>query len=151
MPRRRSVQRGGHAGFGVARAGARGHRAPMSVPTPDLPPPDLPPPDLPPIVQRLDALSRKQHSRCGRGSMVWRRWGAGPIVVLLHGGYGAWTHWIRNIEPLAASRTVIAPDMPGLGDSAMPEEPYSAESLAAVMVAGLTQLLPADATIQLVG
>lgn len=107
--------------------------------------------ELPPIVDRLDALSHKRHTRCGAGSMVWRSWGAGPILVLLHGGYGAWTHWIRNIEALADRYTVIAPDMPGLGESAMPDEPYSAESLAAVMVDGLTELLPIDATIQIVG
>jgi pimeloyl-ACP methyl ester carboxylesterase len=108
-------------------------------------------PELPPVVRRLDALSGKQHTRCGAGSMIWRSWGAGSILVLLHGGYGAWTHWIRNIEPLAERHTVIAPDMPGLGESAMPDEPYGAESLAAVMTQGLTEILPLDATIQIVG
>ena len=33
--------------------------------------------------------------------MVWRVWGAGPPLVLLHGASGSWTHWIRNVLPLA--------------------------------------------------
>ncbi|GAB7547763.1 alpha/beta fold hydrolase [Cupriavidus sp. 8B] len=49
--------------------------------------------------------------------MVWRRFGQGQPVVLLHGGHGSWLHWARNIEALAAHRTVWAPDMPGFGES----------------------------------
>jgi 2-hydroxy-6-oxonona-2,4-dienedioate hydrolase len=88
-------------------------------------------------VAALDAASRKILTPCGDGTMVWRCWGSGPPLVLLHGGYGSWTHWIRNIAPLAARRTVLAPDLPGLGESAMPPEPYKAESLAAIIAAGL--------------
>ncbi|MDB5843914.1 MAG: hydrolase-like protein, partial [Polaromonas sp.] len=53
--------------------------------------------------------------------MVWRCWGEGAPVVLLHGGSGSWTHWIRNIPTLVAcSRQVWAPDLPGFADSASP-------------------------------
>jgi 2-hydroxy-6-oxonona-2,4-dienedioate hydrolase len=92
-------------------------------------------------VAALDRASRKILTPCGDGSMVWRRWGSGPPVVLLHGGYGSWTHWIRNIDALAARRMVIAPDLPGLGESAMVPEPYTAESLAAIVAAGLETVL----------
>jgi pimeloyl-ACP methyl ester carboxylesterase len=48
----------------------------------------------------------------------WRVWGAGTPLVLIHGGHGAWTHWIRNIEALARHFRVIVPDLAGFGDSA---------------------------------
>jgi pimeloyl-ACP methyl ester carboxylesterase len=43
--------------------------------------------------------------------------GSGPPLVLIHGGMGSWTHWIRNIPALRERYTVYAPDMPGHGDS----------------------------------
>ena len=52
--------------------------------------------------------------------MVWRVWGQGPALVLGHGGQGAWSHWVRNIDVLALSYTVIVPDLPGHGETAMP-------------------------------
>lgn len=45
------------------------------------------------------------------------RVGAGPTLLLLHGGTGSWTHWVRNIEPLARHCTVVVPDLPGMGES----------------------------------
>src|SRR5271165_231046 len=83
--------------------------------------------------------------------MVWRVWGAGPPVVMLHGGYGSWTHWIRNIPTLAETYTVIAPDLPGLGDSALPPEPYSAESLARILAEGLDRVVASSVAVRLVG
>ena len=54
--------------------------------------------------------------------MVWRAWGDGEPLLLLHGGAGSWNHWVRNIAPLVrAGRTVWVPDMPGFGDSARPD------------------------------
>ncbi|MGT2492391.1 alpha/beta fold hydrolase [Cupriavidus basilensis] len=35
--------------------------------------------------------------------VVWRRFGEGRPVILLHGGHGSWLHWVRNIEALAAA------------------------------------------------
>jgi 2-hydroxy-6-oxonona-2,4-dienedioate hydrolase len=43
--------------------------------------------------------------------------GAGPVLVLLHGGHGSWTHWARNIDALARHFRVIAFDLPGYGAS----------------------------------
>jgi pimeloyl-ACP methyl ester carboxylesterase len=61
--------------------------------------------------------------------------------VLLHGGHGSWTHWIRNIEPLAARYRVIAADLPGLGDSATPPLPHSPDTLSDIVLAGLRSVL----------
>ncbi|MBV9554597.1 MAG: alpha/beta hydrolase, partial [Alphaproteobacteria bacterium] len=54
----------------------------------------------------------------------------------------SWTHWIRNVPVLSREFTVIAPDMPGLGDSATPPEPWTAEGLAAIVVQGIERVVP---------
>ena len=48
--------------------------------------------------------------------------GAGPAVILLHGFAETSRMW-RPIMPLLAEKfTVIAPDLPGIGDSSIPAE-----------------------------
>ena len=89
-------------------------------------------------VERLRAWAQRVETPCGEGAMVWHAWGdpAAAPVVLLHGGAGSWTHWVRNITPLvAAGRRVWVPDLPGFGDSAPPptgHEGHSAEPRAKV-------------------
>ncbi len=102
-------------------------------------------------VARIEGLAERRTTPCGDGVMVWRRWGEGPPLVLLHGGYGSWTHWIRNVLPLAGHRTVIAPDMPGLGESATPATPFTPEGLAAIMAPGLDQVLGSTTDYDLAG
>src|SRR5256714_6065634 len=47
--------------------------------------------------------------------------GRGPSVILLH-GYAETSRMWRPLMPILAERfTVIAPDLPGIGDSAIPE------------------------------
>jgi 2-hydroxy-6-oxonona-2,4-dienedioate hydrolase len=83
--------------------------------------------------------------------MVWRQWGSGRPVVLFHGGHGSWTHWIRNIEALAARYRVIAADLPGLGDSATPPFPHTPDTLSDIVVTGLSSILAADEQPDIVG
>ncbi len=99
----------------------------------------------------LNGAARFTHTPCGDGSMVWRSWGEGPALVLLHGGSGSWRHWARTIPALAERRRVIAADIPGLGDSALPPAPYSPESVAAIVAAGLEQVLAPGETYDLAG
>jgi len=94
------------------------------------------------LVAGIAGEAERVETPCGDGSLVWRVWGSGPPLVLLHGGYGSWTHWVRNVIPLSRRFTVIAPDLPGLGESATPPEPWTAEGLAAILVAGLDIVLP---------
>jgi 2-hydroxy-6-oxonona-2,4-dienedioate hydrolase len=94
------------------------------------------------LVAGVAAEAQRIETPCGDGSLVWRVWGSGPPLILLHGGYGSWAHWIRNVPVLARDVTVIAPDLPGLGDSATPPEPWTADGLAAIVVAGLDVVLP---------
>jgi pimeloyl-ACP methyl ester carboxylesterase len=102
-------------------------------------------------VARIGAEACRVETPCGDGSLVWHIWGSGPPLVLLHGGYGSWTHWIRNVPVLSRRFTVIAVDMPGLGESATPPEPWTAEGLAAIVVAGLDVVLPKDVKPHLAG
>ena len=103
------------------------------------------------IVASIAGLAREIRTPCGDGTMVWRAWGAGPSLALLHGGHGAWSHWIRNVEPLAQCFTVLAADMPGYGDSARPPEPYSAASIAEIVLRGLDVIVPGSETFHVAG
>jgi 2-hydroxy-6-oxonona-2,4-dienedioate hydrolase len=94
------------------------------------------------LVAGITAEAQRIETPCGDGSLIWRVWGSGPPLVLLHGGYGSWTHWVRNVPVLARDFTVIAPDLPGLGDSATPPEPWTANGLAAIVVAGFDVVVP---------
>jgi pimeloyl-ACP methyl ester carboxylesterase len=98
--------------------------------------------DVTGFVSRIDALGARSVTPAGGGSMVWRSWGEGPPLVLLHGASGSWTHWIRNIVPLAARFRVLVPDMPGFGDSDTPPEPHTADGLADLLAASLDVMLP---------
>ena len=88
---------------------------------------------------------------CVDGDLIWRIWGDGPPLVLLHGGYGSWRHWIRNILPLGAQYRLYVPDLPGLGDSATIPAPYHADSIANIVSKGLDILLTAPARFHLSG
>ena len=103
------------------------------------------------FVDGVAAEAVRVETPCGDGNMVWRIWGAGPPLVLFHGGYGSWTHWIRNVLPLSRAFTVIAPDLPGLGYSATPPEPHTAEGLARIVVDGLDIVLPRHERLHLAG
>ena len=114
-------------------------------------------PILPAEAQALLETATRRETPCGEGVMVWNIWqpqaadsSLAPLV-LLHGGSGSWTHWLRNIEALAASgRLVYVPDLPGFGDSAAPLQGADADALPEPIEQGL-QLLVGDASCDLVG
>jgi 2-hydroxy-6-oxonona-2,4-dienedioate hydrolase len=114
--------------------------------------------------EEVDALwpqARRFETPCGDGVLVWHRWGpvggvsmggAGVApVVLLHGGSGSWTHWLRNIAALAeAGHAVLVPDLPGFGESAAPPDGHDADVLPGWLELGLQQLI-GDQPVALVG
>ena len=66
------------------------------------------------------------------GQAIWHVWSAGqnkPRLVLLHGGSGSWTHWVRNVLHLAKRHEVWALDIPGFGDSDLPPNACDADDL----------------------
>lgn len=102
-------------------------------------------------LRTVAAAARRTETPCGDGTMVWRAWGQGRPLVLLHGGSGSWRHWLRNIPAFAADRLVICPDLPGLGDSDMPPMPAAPETIAPILAEGLRLALPDNAGYDLAG
>lgn len=103
-------------------------------------------------VAALAAKAQRLETPGPNGPAVWHRWeGGGPTLVLLHGGWGSWTHWYRAIPLLTPHFTLLAPDTPGFGDSAAPPKPTSPDDIADILVAGLDQLVPAGETFHLAG
>src|SRR4029079_13404060 len=66
--------------------------------------------------------------------------GSGDPVVLLH-GWPQTSHEWRKIVPLISHRyRVLAPDLPGLGDSSIPPDGYDKKTLAGDLVGMCAQL-----------
>jgi pimeloyl-ACP methyl ester carboxylesterase len=103
------------------------------------------------FVAELDRASTRRTTPNATGEVVWRIWGEGEPLVLLHGGTGSWLHWVRNIEPLAREFMVVVPDIPGSGESGDPEKPISAERIAATLSAGLASIIGADTRFSMAG
>ena len=109
--------------------------------------------ELPPEALRVLSLARRHATPCGDGEMVWHAWGmdSGEPLVLLHGGSGSWTHWIRNVEALAAAgRRVVVPDLPGFGDSARPPGGQDADAVAPAVAHALPAIV-GEQPVELVG
>lgn len=103
------------------------------------------------FLDRLEHAAPRAETPCGDGTIVWRCWGDGPTLVLLHGGAGSWRHWAHNIDDLARDYHLLVPDLPGLGELAVPPEPQTAETVAAVLAHGIDLILGPDARYDLAG
>jgi pimeloyl-ACP methyl ester carboxylesterase len=51
--------------------------------------------------------------------------GAGPPLVFVHGLAGCWQNWLENIPHFARTHRVVAVDLPGFGESELPNEDIS--------------------------
>jgi pimeloyl-ACP methyl ester carboxylesterase len=105
----------------------------------------------PAAITALEQSGTRRVTPAGSGDMVWRIWGDGEPLVLLHGGTGSWMHWMRNIEALARDYMLLVPDVPGSGDSASPPMPTNAEAVAGVLLTGIDAILGADRRFALAG
>jgi len=103
------------------------------------------------VIDAVEARAARTVTPVASGAMVWRGWGGGSPLVLLHGASGSWTHWIRNVLPLAEHFQVLAPDMPGYGESDAPPEPHTADGLAELVAAGIDRMLPPPAVFDVAG
>ncbi|MCS0504708.1 alpha/beta fold hydrolase [Ancylobacter mangrovi] len=103
------------------------------------------------FIEAADA--RAEHAVTGSegGRVVWRLFGAGPPLVLLHGGFGSWLHWLPMVERLEGRFRLLLPDMPGLGDSDPVPPDATPALLADRLAAGLAELAPAPAPIHVAG
>ncbi|MEM7366107.1 MAG: alpha/beta hydrolase [Pseudomonadota bacterium] len=113
-------------------------------------------------VQEVAADAVVLQAACAEGTLPIRRWprtsampstsdGAEVPVLLIHGGAGSWTHWIRNIGPLSRVRDVIVPDLPGLGDAATLPKGYTPMDAAAPLIDAIGTLGLASNGLHVVG
>jgi pimeloyl-ACP methyl ester carboxylesterase len=109
------------------------------------------PPPPAEIIAAHDRAATRHTTPCGAGEVVWRVWGKGPPLVLLHGGTGSWLHWVRNIEALSRDFLLLAPDIPGSGESATPTPPISADAIATVLAQGLGRIIGAQTRFAIAG
>lgn len=72
--------------------------------------------------------------------IAYRRAGDGDPVLLLHGCPQTSHAWRHIIPRLARNYTVIAPDLPGLGDSGPSTKGYTKHALAATLRSFVSQL-----------
>ena len=56
-----------------------------------------------------------------------------PVLVFVHGLSGTWQNWLLNIPAFMDSHRVIAPDLPGFGESPMPREKISIKLYARIL------------------
>ena len=100
-----------------------------------------------------DALLASARCRQTPG-LAWQQWSespAGPRLLLLHGGFGSWTHWFANIEALRQQRELWTLDLPGLGASADMDVTAVPADFAARVFAGIEALWPDDRPLELAG
>jgi len=106
-------------------------------------------------LDRIESQATRFESPCGDGRMIWRLWdisgGTAPVVVLFHGGAGSWRHWIRNIEVLVQTYRVLAPDLPGLGESDFPPDGDNADAIATIVADGIDSVIGKSTTYDVVG
>ena len=102
-------------------------------------------------LERLESASRRLVTRQGDKETIWRVWGSGPPLILLHGGFGSWTHWLRNIDALSAGNTVYAVDMPAFGDSDRPEGTLTSLGLAEILWTSIDSIFGPDESVRIVG
>ncbi|MFV0295897.1 MAG: alpha/beta fold hydrolase [Hyphomicrobiaceae bacterium] len=96
------------------------------------------------IVASVLAEGEELRTPCGEGDLVWHRWGSGSPLVLVHGGSGSWTHWIKQVVGLKDRYEIFAVDLPGLGMSDMPPHPHIPASMGTVLALGIKSLIPKD-------
>jgi pimeloyl-ACP methyl ester carboxylesterase len=103
------------------------------------------------FVRELNTEAERAETPCGDGTMIWRSWGEGPPLVLLHGGAGSWNHWVYTVAAFSDTRRVIAPDLPGLGESADGPQPPSMAAIAEIVARGIDQVIGPETSYDLVG
>jgi len=103
------------------------------------------------FLDRLERTAWRTETPCGEGTMAWRTWGEGPVLVLFHGGAGSWRHWAHNIDVLSREYRLLVPDLPGLGESAFPPIGDDAMQVAQIVARGVGTVLGEDTDYDVAG
>lgn len=100
-------------------------------------------------ILEIERLSQRVEIITKGGKQVWHVWNKSAHestkdvrdtetkLILLHGGSGSWTHWLRNIRELSQKREVWALDIPGFGDSDLPQNAKDVDDLVPFVLEGL--------------
>jgi len=91
---------------------------------------------------RIHGESQLLRTPMDAGHIAWHAWGAphAPPLVLLHGGFGSWRHWILNVIPLSRRFRVLAADLPGLGESDRLPHEYTPDHISREVLRGIDAL-----------
>jgi pimeloyl-ACP methyl ester carboxylesterase len=96
-----------------------------------------------PVLKSLQTRAERIDTAVNGVQQTWHVWNRShpQPLVLLHGGSGSWTHWVRNIDALAQHHAVWAMDLPGMGDSALPPDAKDADDIAPWVAEGMNLVL----------
>ncbi len=99
------------------------------------------------MIQPFPAGFRIQEIKAGDATIHTRVGGQGPAVVLLHGFGDTGDMWAPVAAALAMSRTVIVPDLRGMGLSSQPAGGYDKKTQATDIAAVLDALKADEAAV----
>jgi 2-hydroxy-6-oxonona-2,4-dienedioate hydrolase len=96
------------------------------------------------LVQAVLGHAQRIEMTMPWGAVVWHVWRPTRMLnvkplVFFHGGSGSWTHWVNNVLDLSKEREVWALDLPGFGDSALPNHVKDADDLVPYVAQILTE------------
>ena len=95
-------------------------------------------------IHSLKDASSQVFVKTNEGTEIsFRQWGeVGQILVMLHGGYGSWMHWLNNIHELSKKFRIVVPDMPGFGESELLPYLPTLDQYAQILVDALDEMIP---------
>ena len=76
-------------------------------------------------ILKYEEKSKKIFTQTKDTNICWRVWGQGKPIIFLHGGYGSWKHWLKQINFFSKKYSIFIPDMPGFGDSEDLTKPHT--------------------------
>ena len=80
-------------------------------------------------IEEFEKGSKKIFLSTVETTVCWRIWGKGQPIIFLHGGYGSWRHWIKQVIYLAKDYQILVPDMPGFGESSDLKSDHTPENI----------------------
>ena len=105
------------------------------------------------FIRHIESQSETLRAPIPGGQLAIRTWGnaSHTPLVLLHGGFGSWRHWILNVTWLSTHYHVLCVDLPGLGDSDLLEGDYQPQRIASALDTALASVLGAETRFFLAG
>ena len=95
-------------------------------------------------LSSIEKNSKKIFIKSKDSKICWRIWGKGNPIIFLHGGYGSWAHWVKQVLPFSKNHRVLVPDMPGFGESDDLSLPHSPEKISSNLADTLEDLISTE-------